>query len=90
MADIKPNDDDDVKLTAPDPATESFLRGAALEGADQRNAPDHVAYDKTRKTDQTLRLDGEEDTLYEDGLDIEDDSRPLTGIDGRDDSTPER
>jgi hypothetical protein len=89
MADIKPNDDD-VKFTPPDPTAKSYLRGAALEGPDQRNAPDHVAYDKARKTDQTLRLDGEEDTLYEDGLEVEDDSRPLTGIDGRDDSTPER
>jgi hypothetical protein len=49
-----------------------------------------VAYDKKRNTDQTLRLDGEEDTLYEDGLDLEDDSVPLTGKDGRDDSNPER
>jgi hypothetical protein len=90
MADIKPDEDDDVKLIPPDPTAESYLRGAPLEGPDQRTSADHVAYDKTRKTDQTLRLDGEEDTLYEDGLDVEDDSRPLTGIDGRDDSTPER
>lgn len=42
--------------------------------------------DKTRGTDATLRLDGEEDTLYEDGLELEDDSGPLTGKDGKDDS----
>jgi hypothetical protein len=89
MADINP-EDDDVNLIPPDPGAESHLRGPALEGSDQRNAADHVAYDKTRNTDQTLRLDGEEDTLYEDGLDLEDDSRPLKGIDGRDDSNPEQ
>jgi len=33
-----------------------------------------------------LRLDGEEDTLYDDGLDLDDDSPPLTGKDGRDDT----
>jgi hypothetical protein len=47
---------------------------------------DHVAYEKTRNTDSTLRLDGEEDTLYEDGLEIEDHSGPLTGQNGRDDT----
>ncbi len=37
--------------------------------------------------DATLHLDGEEDTLYDDGLEIDDDSAgPLTGKDGRDDT----
>jgi hypothetical protein len=45
---------------------------------------------KTRNPDQIIRLDGEKDTLYQDGLDLEDDSRPLTGVDGRDDSNPGR
>ena len=36
--------------------------------------------------DDVLRTDGEEDTLYEDGLELENDSRPLTGINGKDDS----
>jgi hypothetical protein len=46
----------------------------------------HTAFEKTRNTDATLRLDGEEDTLYDDGLEIDDDPAPLTGKDGRDDS----
>jgi hypothetical protein len=42
---------------------------------------------KSRNTDTKLRLDGEEDTLYEDGLKINDgDSAPLTGQGGRDDT----
>jgi hypothetical protein len=46
----------------------------------------HTAFEKTLNTDSTLRLDGEEDTLYEDGLEVEDGSGPLTGKDGRDDT----
>ncbi|MDP9007115.1 MAG: hypothetical protein M3N91_00115 [Pseudomonadota bacterium] len=64
----------------------SKLRGRALEGSEQRQAVDHTAYDKTRNTDSTLRLDGEEDTLYDDGLEVDDNSPPLTGKDGRDDT----
>jgi hypothetical protein len=45
---------------------------------------------KTPNADTVLRLDGEEDTLYGDALDLEDDSRPLTGINGRDDSVKPR
>ena len=45
---------------------------------------------KTPNPDTVLRLDGEEDTLYGDALDLEDDSRPLTGINGRDDSVKPR
>jgi hypothetical protein len=67
-------------------AGETNLRGAALDGSEQKKAVDHTAFDKKRNTDTTLRLDDEEDTLYEDGLDVEDDSRPLTGKDGRDDT----
>jgi hypothetical protein len=47
---------------------------------------DHTAFEKARNTDSTLHLDDEEDTLYEDGLDLEDESGPLTGKDGRDDT----
>ena len=75
----------DQELPA-DTAAESRLRGAALSGSDRKNAVDHVEYEKKRNTDTTLRLDGEEDTLYEDGLEIEDHSGPLTGQDGRDDT----
>jgi hypothetical protein len=65
---------------------ETNLRGAALRGPEQKKSVDHVEFDKKRNTDTTLRLDGEEDTLYDDGLEIEDDSPPLTGKDGRDDT----
>ena len=83
MADIKADDGDQSSV---DTAAESSLRGAALSGSDRKKAVDHVAYEKARNTDTTLRLDGEEDTLYEDGLEIEDHSGPLTGKDGRDDT----
>jgi hypothetical protein len=69
-----------------DDMDETKLRGRSLEGSDQRTAVDHAEYVKKRNTDTTLRLDGEEDTLYDDGLEIESDSRPLTGKDGRDDT----
>jgi hypothetical protein len=61
-------------------AGESDLRGKSLNGVDHKKAPKGGA-------DTVLRLDDEEDTLYNDGLELEDDSSPLTGINGRDDST---
>ena len=83
MGDIKTEDEG----TSPDDRSgESRLRGRGLEGSEQRRAVDHTAYDKTRNTDSTLRLDDEEDTLYDDGLELDDDSPPLTGKDGRDDT----
>ena len=85
MGDIKTEDDG----TSADQSGESRLRGPRLEGSDQRKAADHTAYDKTRNPDSILRLDGEEDTLYDDGLDLDDDSPPLTGKDGRDDTVTE-
>jgi hypothetical protein len=81
MGDIKTDDGDAVRTSG-----ESKLRGRALDGSEQRDAVDHVDSEMKRKTDATLRLDGEEDTLYEDGLELEDDSAPLTGKDGRDDT----
>jgi hypothetical protein len=83
MGDIKSEDGGTIP---DDKSGESRLRGRALEGSEQRRAVDHTAYDKTRDTDSTLRLDGEEDTLYDDGLELDDDSPPLTGKDGRDDT----
>jgi hypothetical protein len=70
-----------------DQTGESSLRGQGLNGSERREAPDHTAYEKARNTDTVIRLDDEEDTLYDDALDLEDDSSPLTGINGRDDST---
>lgn len=69
-----------------DDQSETNLRGEALDGAERRKAANHTAFDKSRNTDTTLRLNGEEDTLYEDGLELEDGSGPLTGKDGRDDT----
>lgn len=65
------------------PASERRLRGARLEGSEQKSAPDHTEYEKTRNPDTELHLDGEEDTLYNDGLDIEaDDDDTLAGTRG--------
>jgi hypothetical protein len=83
MGDIKTEDEG---MSPIDRSSEAKLRGRALDGSEQKKAVDHTAFDKKRNTDSTLRLDGEEDTLYEDGLDLEDDSGPLTGKDGRDDT----
>jgi hypothetical protein len=83
MGDIKAEDEGESPI---DGSGESTLRGRALDGSEQKRAVNNTAFEKTRNTDSTLRLDDEEDTLYEDGLDLEDDSGPLTGKDGRDDT----
>jgi hypothetical protein len=72
--------------TKADEDGESTLRGAALDGAEQEKSVAHTRFEKTRNPDATLHLDGEEDTLYDDGLELEDGSPPLTGKDGRDDT----
>ena len=70
-----------------DESGESTLRGSALDGPEQKKSVAHTAFEKTTNPDATLHLDGEEDTLYDDGLEIDDDSAgPLTGKDGRDDT----
>ena len=61
---------------------ETRLRGASLGGAEQRAAVEHADYEKTRNPDTELRLDGEDDSLYNDGLDVGDDSESLAGTDG--------
>jgi hypothetical protein len=61
-------------------AAERRLRGTELDGAENKKAADHDAYEKRRNPDTELRLDGEEDTLYDDGLDTsDDDPEPLAG-----------
>jgi hypothetical protein len=52
-------------------ARKTRLRGPALEGSDQKSAPDHEEYEKSRDPGAELRLDGEDDSLYSDGLDLE-------------------
>ncbi len=81
MGNVNPDDPE-----ATPRAGESKLRGRSLAGSDQNASVDHTEYEKTRNTDTTLRLDSEEDTLYDDGLELEDDSAPLTGKDGKDDT----
>jgi hypothetical protein len=71
MGDADSTDDDNAQTAT---APERKLRGAALEGSEQRSAADHARYEKRRKPDTELHLDGETDSLYSDGLDVEDDS----------------
>jgi hypothetical protein len=76
----------DPKTNDPlDRAGETRLRGGSLT-KERGTAADQLTADQSVDTDQVLRTDDEEDTLYEDGLELENDSRPLTGINGRDDS----
>ena len=58
------------------------LRGDALDGAEQKSSVDHADYEETRDPDAELRLDGEEDSLYSDGLDVRDDTESYAGTDG--------
>jgi hypothetical protein len=58
------------------------LRGAALDAPDQKTSVDYVDYEKSRNPDAELHLDGEDDSLYSDGLKIGDDSETLAGTDG--------
>jgi hypothetical protein len=73
-----PNDDQ----AAPDAAAERKLRGSALTGAEQKTAADHTDYEKARNPNSELHLDGEDDSLYSDGLDIEEESETLFGTQG--------
>jgi hypothetical protein len=57
-----------------DTAGERKIRGGKLEGSDQKNSPDHGEFEKARDPDTELHLDGEEDSLYSDGLDVEEDT----------------
>lgn len=61
---------------------ESRLRGRALDGADNKNAVDHEAYEKAHNPDTEIRTDDEKDSLYNDGLDIEDDSETYADTHG--------
>jgi hypothetical protein len=75
------NSPDDDQST-PETAADRKLRGSALNGSEQRIAVDHADYEKARNPDAELQLDGEEETLYNDGLDIGDNSAPLAGTRG--------
>jgi hypothetical protein len=60
-------------------AGEQTLRGDALEGPEQKRAADHTAYQGKLNPDRVVRVDGEKDTLYKDGLDVEDEDSPPMG-----------
>ncbi len=81
-------DDESEGVSDPiDKTGESTIRGAGLDGSERKKSVAHTAFEKNLNPDATLHLDGEEDTLYDDGLEVEDDSAgPLTGKDGRDDT----
>jgi len=79
MGIVNASDDDQP---SPDTAADRKLRGDELEGAEQKDAADHVRYEKLRNPDTELRLDDEKDSLYNDGLDIEEDTDPLAGTRG--------
>jgi hypothetical protein len=83
MSDPKERKSSDVPADAAAEAKTSRLRGAELEGADQKEAADHVSYKKSRNPDTELHLDGEDDSLYNDGLEIGDDTDTLAGTDGK-------
>ena len=80
MGNVNPPTEDPAD---PDTAAERKLRGRDLQGSEQKSAADHLEHQRTRNPDTELRLDGESDTLYDDGLDLEnDDSDTLAGTRG--------
>jgi hypothetical protein len=61
---------------------ETRLRGDALGGAEQKSSVDHTFYRRSRNPDAELHLDGEDDSLYGDGLDVRDLTDSYAGTDG--------
>ncbi len=87
MGNATSSDDGDQSTpdqSTPNAAPERKLRGSELRGSERKSAADHSDYEKARNPDTELHLDGEEDTLYNDGLDIEedDDADTLAGTRG--------
>jgi hypothetical protein len=58
------------------------IRGDAVDGAETKSSVDHTAYEKTRNPDAELHLDGEDESLYSDGLDVRGDNESWAGTDG--------
>ncbi len=81
MTHPKSNDSDAMSAETAK-SVETQLRGAALNASDQKASVDNVEYEKSRNPDAELHLDGEDDSLYSDGLKIGDDSETLAGTDG--------
>ena len=84
MSDSKPGSE---SRDSADRIGENKLRGGALSGSERRQAVDHTEYNRKRNPDATVRVDNEEDTLYDDGLELEDDTPPLVNTDGTVDNT---
>ena len=63
------------------PEKESMLRGTDL-GSERIEAVKHLGHTHKRNPDLELRLDGENDSLYSDGLDLDEGSDPLAGTHG--------
>ena len=63
-------------------SSEARLRGDELASSEEKLAVDHVSYKKSRNPDTELHLNGEDDSLYDDGLDLDDDTDTLAGTDG--------
>lgn len=61
---------------------ETRLRGSALDGAEEKSSVDHIKYEENRNPDAELRLDGEDDSLWSDGLDVGDRTESYAGTDG--------
>jgi len=57
------------------------LRGAELR-SERIAAVDQLSRARKRNPDRELRLDGETDTLYDDGLDLDTDDETPAGTDG--------
>ncbi len=80
MGNENPKDDDTTRTAT---AAERRLRGDNLKGPEQKSAADHTQYEERRNPDTEVRLDGQADTLYADGLDTEDDAEdPPAGTRG--------
>jgi hypothetical protein len=80
------------KVPNDEPATEIIgerkLRGIALGGSEQKDSVDHTEYERVRNPDTELRLDGESDTLFADGIDLEGDFDTVAGTPGSSGTIP--
>jgi hypothetical protein len=65
-----------------DQSAENKLRGDSLAGSERKRAVDHTEYENTRNPDTVVRVDDEEDTLYNDGLELDDNTPPMGTTEG--------
>jgi hypothetical protein len=79
-------DADNRPQGATDQSGESKLRVDASTSPEEKRAVDHLTAKKRRNPDTELHVDEEEDTLYNDGLELEDDTPPMGTAGRRDDN----